>query len=244
MKYHCLMFSGLLWLSLGCIGPNHRPSASLVSDSPRHIVQKNYVIGEEIRVKPGETMVKVKDYWVQNSVQGSVILDRQITIITNSRVSILPHGRVLRNLGPIAIQDAQYMRYADASDDDGISPIFYARPDGTLADFVYVRGRSGLSSGFDKILNISDISYKFPPQGPDRIMAEREQVDYAILFRGKDGNGVRLTCIDFSGLDGSQQSREEEVAVPPKNTNFGYRNLHLEFKDTASGDLAFTVLSD
>ena len=231
-------------MSLGCVGPNHRPEASLVPGSPEHVVVKNYAIGAEIRVKSGDAMVKIKDYWIQHPVQGSVILDRQIKIITKTRISILPHGRVLKNLGPIDIDNIQYMRYVDANDDDGACPICYARPDGTLADFIYARGKSGQASGFETILNISDISYKFPPKGPAGIMAEREHIDYTILFRSKDEMGIRLTCIDPSNMNEDQQERGEELAIPSRKMNFSYRNLHLEFKDTASGDLAFTVLSD
>jgi len=239
MKNHRLMLSGLLWISLGCVGPNHRPAATTVAGPPQHIEARSYTIGEVIRVEPGKTMIRVKDYWIQQPARGNVILDRQVTLVTENGVTVLPHGRVLRNLGPIDIENVIYNRYVDASDDDGISPICYARPDGSMADFIYVRGRSGQFSGFAKLINRPNITYKFPPPYPAEIVPEREHDDYTLLFRYWDEKLIHVTC-----MDAANPERTEELAFPSNEKRISFRNLRFELQPSAPGELAFRVLSD
>lgn len=107
-------------------------------------------------------MVRVQDYWTQKQYQGNVILDRQLTLATSHRVMVLPHGRVLKALGPINLQGVQYIRYVDASDEDGTSAILYVRMDGTMADFLYERGGPGTEKGMAKITRMAPSSFRLP----------------------------------------------------------------------------------
>jgi hypothetical protein len=239
MKNRILILSGLLWIFAGCVGPNQRPPSTPVAGSPEHIVEKNYIIGEAMHAKPGTIMIRVKDYWIRKFAPGSVVLDRQVTLATKYGVSILPHGRVLRNLGPINIDNIQYHRYVDADDDNGISPICYARPDGSMADFIYVRDKSGQRPGFQKLINKSTISYHFPSLYLTEVMPDGEFSDYTVLFRGKDEKMIYLTCIDSANPD-----RPEELSFLSSKKNIGYRNLRIELQSSPPEDLAFMVLAD
>jgi hypothetical protein len=130
MPKHRLLYSGLLCLALGCIGPTRRPAAAWVPDGagPRYA--------------------------------SYVVLDRQLTVATRDRVIRLPHGRVLNFVGPIEIGQVPYLRYVDAGDDDGIQPMYYFRLDGTPAGFLYSRGAMGSARGMETIVSLEPASFR------------------------------------------------------------------------------------
>ena len=53
-------------------------------------------------------MVRLKRSWVRKRIQASIALDRQVAVTTRDRTIILPHGRVLANLGTIDLDGVQY----------------------------------------------------------------------------------------------------------------------------------------
>ena len=162
MQIHGYLLAGWIGLALGCVGPNRPPSTALVADNPEHVAQRDYIVGEPKLAHAGEAMVRVQDYWTQIKYQGNVILDRPLTLATSHRVMVLPHGRVLKAVGPIKLQGVQYIRYVDASIEDGTSAILYVRMDGTMADFLYERGGPGTEKGMAKITRMAPSSFRLP----------------------------------------------------------------------------------
>ncbi len=243
MNIQDLLLSGLLFMTLGCIGPNHRPAATWVSGPPEHIEEKNYVIGAPLVAESGRTLIRYKDYWIRKRVQGSVVLDRQITIRTPDRVYVFPHGRVLTNVGMIDIGGSQFCRFVDASDDGNASPLLYVKPDGTFADFIFIRDGVEESSGMRKTIQSVNSPYRLPIATTDEIDPDRCRLDYAIRYLGRDDNNIHIECLEFEG-SAERPSHQDELSVPLNQASLHCKNLRIKINGCTSSELACTVLSD
>ncbi|MDR3671648.1 MAG: hypothetical protein P4L36_12435 [Holophaga sp.] len=244
MKRHGLILAGWLGITVGCIGPNHRPAASWVSAPPEHRQEKDYALGEARTVHPGEAMVRVKDYWIQKNYQENVILDQQMIITTASRSILLPHGRVLNNVGAITIDDVDYLRYVDAQDDDGASPLYYFRPDGRLADFLYERGGPGIAKGVEKIIRTQPATLGIPIKSAVELASDRDYVHFALLFQGRSENAVQVDYLEFSPSDPEHPSLTKRVSIPLGKGSFDYHDLRIQVDACSAGEMTFRVASD
>jgi hypothetical protein len=244
VQIHGFLLAGWVGLALGCIGPNRPPSTALAADSPEHVAQRDYIVGEPKVARAGEAMVVVQDYWTQMQYQENVILDRQVTLATGHRVMVLPHGRALKAVGPIKLQGIQYIRYVDASDTDGTSAILYVRMDGTLADFLYERDGPGTEKGMAKIIGMAPSSFKLPVKASSGIPPGSQYLNFAILFNGEGEDAVHAECLAFSPDDLSHPSTRESLAIPLDQASFTCRNLRIRITGCTPAEIAFTVESD
>lgn len=241
MEKHGLLLAAFLSLAMGCIGPDHRPPEAWVTGPPEPVVDRDYTIGQPGTARAGAVMVRLKRSWVRKRIQASITLDRQVAVTTRDRTIILPHGRVLANLGTIDLDGVQYIRYADAGDDDGSSPIYYIRPDGTMAGFVYGRGGLGVPRGIQKIKHVP---FRFPVRCTTEPDPGREQNLCTLLFRSMDEKVIRLDYEEFSAHDPEHPVRTEALSIPRGQRDFTFEGLRLRL-DPGSGDsLRYTVVSD
>ena len=244
MKRHGVPLAALLWLTVGCIGPNHRPAASWVTAPPEHLVEKDYTIGEARTVRPGEAVVRIKDYWVQKKYREHVILDRQLTLTTGSRSILLPHGRVLNNVGLITIDQVEYLRYVEDQDDDGVSPIYYFRPDGRLADFLYERGGPGIPKGFEKITKTQPAVLGIPIETAVEAAPGSDYVHFALLFQGRTLNAIQADYLEFSPSDPVHPSLAKRVSIPLEQGQFDFRGLRFQVEPGSAEAMTCRVVAD
>jgi hypothetical protein len=186
-------------------------------------------------------MVRVKRSWVRKRIQASLTLDRQVAVTTRDRTIILPHGRVLANLGTIDLDGVQYIRYADGGDDDDSSPIYYVRPDGTMAGFIYGRGGRGVPRGMQEI---KDVPFRFPVRCTTEPAPGREQSVCTLRFRSLDGKEIRLDYQECPADDPQHPVRAEAVAIPRGQRDCTVGGLRLCLDPGPGDSLRYTVVSD
>ena len=244
MKHPCFVFIGLLAMMLGCVGPARVPPASWVAGPPERIVEKDYVVGAPRVVPVGGTIVRYKDYWVRKKIQGHVVLDRQVTIATRYFIIVLPHGRVLRAIGMIEIDNRPYWRFVDATDDQGNTPLYYVHPDGTLADFLYARGQAENEHGMQKIINLAASPVKLPMVSSEEVIQGRNHSNYAMRFDGKDDQSIYIDYLEFSDPRSEKPSRQDKISIPGHQEHLEHDSLRIKIDRCTSTELVCTVLSD
>jgi hypothetical protein len=233
MRQSRLLGYGILCMTVSCIGPHLRPKAGWVPGLPEHVVEKDYVVGETKIARTGEAMVRVKDCWLQRTYPASVVLDRQV-----------PNGRELENIGAIEIDNTQYIRYANANDDDHDSEIYYVRPDGTLANFLYERGRYRQMKGIRKIIEVSPEPFRFPFTNNISDVPNSEYQKYEISFRNKDQRGIHFNYEEFSKENPDTPSIQKIISLPSEQNYLTCNNLKIKVEKCTANDIDFTVVSD
>ena len=244
MKHPGFVLIGLLMTMLGCVGPARTSPMIWIAGPPEQVVEKDYAIGAPKVVSIGGTIIRHKDYWVRKRIQGYVVLDRQVTLATRDLNVVLPHGRVLRAIGAIEIDNMPYWRFVDNQDDQGISPLYYVKPDGALADFLYARGQGDKDQGMKKIINLWHSSVKLPLLYSSEFVRERNSFNYALLFNGKDDRNLYLDYLEFPGDGTVKPSHRQTISIPWAEGRLDLGNLRVQFSQGGPGELTCTVLSD
>ena len=243
MRHLNRLYPALLCLTVGCIGPATRPKASQAGNPPVHVVLKNYSREAPKTAVPGEAMLKVKDYWVQNNAVSSFVLDRAVTVQTRKRVLTLPHGALLVCGGPITINGNLYTMYHSGNDDPDYGVIYYFNPDMTMARFLYMRDAASFPTGMEAITKIFPESFKLPNVPAPTIVLDREPRDYEMVFKGLEADGLHLIYREFSpGAETS--SFQQELTFPATAGNISYKDIQIKILTCSEKQLLFTVLSE
>jgi len=237
------LYPGLLCLAAGCIGPASRPKPVRVADAPEQVMQKDYSPDVPRSATPGETMLKVKDYWVQSNAISSIVLDRAVTITTGKRVITLPHGAVLVSGGSITIKGKFYTMYHNANDDSDFGVIYYFNPDMSLADFLYLKDRRTFPTGMETITRVLPESFRLPNIPAPTVLRDRDYQNYEMVFKGLGSDGIHLIYREF--LPGvADPSFQQELTYPSDTERITYKNIELKIDGCSEQHLDFTVVSN
>ena len=243
-----LKFTVICSLLLGtlicCIGPGSRPNAAQVTGKPEHFLQTSYTKGAIRTAKIGEPIATVKDFSLVRKFPNYLFLDRQITIKTEKRSLILPHGRILRFSGVANIDGENLPLYLDAYSDDGLGVVYYVKEDMSLAKFIFIRNRIAFPDGMEPITSVTPETFKFRGRIETDPASEKVFKNYDLSFTGMDGNGIHATYREHDLADPAKVASTREWTFPADSSRIRCVNLEIQVHRCSALALEFSVTTD
>lgn len=244
MKTPTFLLAGLLCAAVGCIGPNHTPEARMVNASSEPAVRKDYVVGVAKTVMAGEAVASVSYRLKVTQYPNFIRLRQAITLKTEKRAMGLPNGRVLTFIGPVKVDNGDYMAYGDIHSDDGLGEYYYVTPDLTLARFVYIKDRQVFPAGMERILSTWPERVQFKAAGVAEKEIQGDRPDHDILFAGKDAGGIHLTYQERAPDGSVDPARVQRMTFPPDTERLQCRGTVIRVQACTETKLVAAVVED
>lgn len=242
MRKRVLLAPGLLGLVLGCVGPNELPKSTLVAGQPERVVDRSYTPGAPRTVKAGEVLFEVRDTWAVNRYPNYLVTDRPLLIQTANRIIRLPMGQLLTYANTVTLDQATYVEYVNAHDDEGRGEILYFTPDLTLARFLYVRDKLAFSTGMEKIARTEPGTIRFPGRTVSERLPEKGETGRQGVFLGCDGQGIHVLYRECAGGDWNHPTAVQPLVFPEDQPELDCRGTRIRVQDCSGNRMTFAVV--
>lgn len=217
-----------------------------VTEMPRtveRVSETNYVVGEPLVSRVGDTMIRVRDYSVQGVGKVSVRANMDFAVRGCMHDVRFTEGQVIDASGSRKVSDGQEVIVVPAAAYQfGMrNPDFAVQvlPDGRLHNRV-------LS---DSIEMVHDCA---PDSADARLMLLRSEGvvpdtpyrNYEIRYDGADGQSMRFTYREIASSDLESTAFAQSVTYPVTLKDVRFRDLAIQVSSVAPDSISYAVVSD
>lgn len=210
--------------------------------SEKHLVTKNYKIGESSTVSIGDPIIKLRDYWVEMLEAQTATPDRSTTVTFGGTEIRLQEGIKYRVVGRVTADNWQYNVIEPAE-----KPVFYvlADADGNLINRIAISPNKN-----DHFLvstpkaTITDQTAKVLRDSTENVKTTKGYENFEILYTGTNANGLNMTYREFSPDGLARVAFFQNLTYEPGAKSISFKKFRLAVHNASSESIRFTVLSD
>lgn len=233
---------GVLFSSLLFAGCAHQAPVETTKADPVHLFERSYMLGARSRVAVGDTIVRVKDYFVERTEHLAVRPTHTITIARESVPTMrFAANRTYPILARFDVDGVSHFVVPDPLS-RGVAAI--VRPDGIVlerAAGVVGNAVSGLA-WFDSTVSPADA--RMLQDVEDRVLRARGYVNYELIYNGASGGHLHMTYREFAPGNQARTASSQRVDFDANAEIVSFRKLKIRVHAATNDDIDFTVVEE
>lgn len=243
-----IILSGSL---LGCTIGTPKPISNVVTKNiaSSRIVEKNYILGKQLEAYVGETIVRVKDYYLEESETLVATANANATA-SGLMISVnLENGRQYPVVGTWNLGGIEYSivqaSFASGPNQAGL----LIREDGSIADRLLIM--IGTNPNNYKAL-VANSAISVVPARTRLIRGKTSKVDsrrggyinFELLFSGITGQSMNVLYREYSPDDVARTAFFQNLTYDRNASTIRFKGLRIQLHSVNNERLKFTVIED
>jgi len=232
----------LLQLS-ACISVTPVTPGVLATVNAKHLVNKNYTVGQKMTVNVGDPVIKFQDYWVDTAEAPVATPERTVNLKGGLISFTLEAGRRYPIRGNIQLEGADYA-IAALSDDPNTYDAVLIRKDGTLLNRrgTNIGGRGVIVPSYE--LTVSDPSVRMLRESTDNVVSAKGYENYEILYTGTNASGLNLTYREFSPEGLARVAFYQNLTYEAGAKSITFKKYRISVDSATSESITYVVAAD
>ncbi len=213
--------------------------------TPKHVVQKNFAVGELKSVPVGETMVSLKDYY-QKARQDTWSIGQPVSLrVGLSSMVVIPGdyavaARVKVDGTDYDVVDVKVHPYelTTFGPSSAVVPMtFLIDPSGRIA-----KSGSGLGITTD-VSGLDPADFRATRAEKNAIDSSRGYTNFELLYSGVAAGALRLTYREYSPNDLSRPASFQDLTYNLADKSIRFKNMQLDIESADNQAIRFRVKS-
>ena len=213
---------------------------SVQKSTIEHVTERNYTIDQRQQAFVGDSLVRVKDYYVRKLAQETVSAEQSVEIRMNlRRPVVVPAARALTVLGTREHNDRQYRVVRVPELQDGGQMLL--TPDGRLTG-EYLN-MYGMVTPLDKHKVLPE-GVRFISGQETIVVRDREFHNFELIYSGSSAGSMNLLYREYAPGDLVRAAFTQELTYDLDAERIRFRQVQLDVHRADSQSIEYTVRSD
>lgn len=201
-------------------------------------VDRNYVIGREQSAAVGESIIRVKDYYVKQAPTNIVKADKAFTLYAPPTQTIeFPSGGSATIIG--------------TTPRDGVNYRMVRLPQIALLNFLLREDETfegsainfrGERMGWSYTPKPPDI--RFIPDSIDAVETSPGYANFELVYGGSAGDTIQVLYREYTPNDLARPAFSQQLVFSKAAKRFRYRDIQIDFREADNERMVYTVVSD
>ncbi|MGE5567363.1 MAG: hypothetical protein ACM3YN_14555 [Parcubacteria group bacterium] len=203
------------------------------------ISERNYVIGQTLTAAVGDTLIRVREYVVQERPITAVRANSDFRVKGGGYDIAFSKDQVVPVAGTLVEGPTTYYVVPIETTQLGLA--------GTLSlkvDSEGVIARKALDGGFIYSYRTIPESGRLAPVRETEVARSKPFSNYELLFNGSDGQTLRLTYREYSPDDLARTAFFQELTYPAQTRVIRFRRLVLDVTHLDEQSISYVVRAD
>jgi hypothetical protein len=234
-----LMRFVLLAILAGCASVQPLPQNATTSGVQHH-VERNYELGKLQQVFVGQPLVRVRDYYEQQTLVSVLKADTTFRMLLPPLIHAdVPQGAVCRVVGTTSRNDKTY-RLVVLPDPAASNLRLLLNDDGTFE-----------GSAINQLNAEMGFSYKpYPPEarlvGDSASTVDRTKgfINFELVYSGTSSDSIQVLYREYTPDDMARPAFSQQLVYSLASKHIRFRDVQIDVKAADNEQISYTVLND
>jgi hypothetical protein len=213
---------------------------SPATSTAQHHVERNYELGKPQHVFVGQPLVRVRDYYEQQTQVAVLKADRTFRMLLPPFIHAdVPQGSISRVVG--------------ATTRNGKTYRLVVLPDPAASQLRMLLNDDGTFEGSAVNMFNAEMGFSYKPDPPDaRLVGDtattvdktRGYINFELVYSGTTGDSIQVLYREYTPDDMARPAFSQQLVYSLASKHIRFRDIQIEVSSADNEQISYTVISD